>query len=170
MGREAASHVPTCPQIFGLAWSPDGQQLATVCKDGRLRIYEPRGSSEPLQVSRMAWGRPSDLVGVPAKPHMLYPNRKAQGPRGPVEPALCGCVTVTISWCQALTGEDSGIAIPIPRPQHPLPSPQDTHTPVKCAAAVPTLTYWMDGWVDRWMDGWMNGWMDEWVGGEWMVG
>ncbi|XP_043312091.1 coronin-7 isoform X1 [Cervus canadensis] len=36
-------------QIFGLAWSPDGQQLATVCKDGRLRIYEPRGSSEPLQ-------------------------------------------------------------------------------------------------------------------------
>ncbi|XP_070635661.1 coronin-7 isoform X5 [Bos indicus] len=36
-------------QIFGLAWSPDGQQLATVCKDGRLRIYEPRGSPEPLQ-------------------------------------------------------------------------------------------------------------------------
>ncbi|KAB0382844.1 hypothetical protein FD755_004761 [Muntiacus reevesi] len=36
-------------QIFGLAWSPDGQQLATVCKDGCLRIYEPRGSSEPLQ-------------------------------------------------------------------------------------------------------------------------
>lgn len=36
-------------QIFGLAWSPNGQQLATVCKDGRLRIYEPRGSPEPLQ-------------------------------------------------------------------------------------------------------------------------
>ncbi|XP_057603776.1 coronin-7 isoform X3 [Hippopotamus amphibius kiboko] len=36
-------------QIFGLAWSPNGQQLATVCKDGHLRIYEPRGGSEPLQ-------------------------------------------------------------------------------------------------------------------------
>uniref|UniRef100_K9J373 Coronin n=1 Tax=Desmodus rotundus TaxID=9430 RepID=K9J373_DESRO len=36
-------------QIFGLAWSPNGQQLATVCKDGRLRVYEPRSSPEPLQ-------------------------------------------------------------------------------------------------------------------------
>ncbi|XP_036885739.1 coronin-7 isoform X2 [Sturnira hondurensis] len=36
-------------QIFGLAWSPNGQQLATVCKDGRLRVYEPRSTPEPLQ-------------------------------------------------------------------------------------------------------------------------
>ncbi|XP_036776347.2 coronin-7 isoform X1 [Manis pentadactyla] len=36
-------------QIFGLAWSPDGQQLATLCKDGRLRVYEPRSGPEPLQ-------------------------------------------------------------------------------------------------------------------------
>ncbi|XP_077880678.1 coronin-7 isoform X5 [Ictidomys tridecemlineatus] len=36
-------------QIFGLAWSPDGQQLATVCKDGRVRVYEPRSGPEPLQ-------------------------------------------------------------------------------------------------------------------------
>uniref|UniRef100_A0A667IKL7 Coronin n=1 Tax=Lynx canadensis TaxID=61383 RepID=A0A667IKL7_LYNCA len=36
-------------QIFGLAWSPDGQHLATVCKDGHLRVYEPRGGPEPLQ-------------------------------------------------------------------------------------------------------------------------
>ncbi|XP_072798691.1 coronin-7 isoform X2 [Vicugna pacos] len=36
-------------QIFGLAWSPNGQQLATVCKDGHLRIYEPRSGPEPLQ-------------------------------------------------------------------------------------------------------------------------
>ncbi|XP_014444720.1 coronin-7 isoform X2 [Tupaia chinensis] len=36
-------------QIFGLAWSPDGQQLATVCKDGHVRVYEPRGGPEPLQ-------------------------------------------------------------------------------------------------------------------------
>ncbi|CAK6444740.1 unnamed protein product [Pipistrellus nathusii] len=36
-------------QIFGLAWSPKGQQLASVCKDGCLRVYEPRSSPEPLQ-------------------------------------------------------------------------------------------------------------------------
>ncbi|KAI1884438.1 hypothetical protein AGOR_G00226400 [Albula goreensis] len=36
-------------QIFGMAWSPDGQFLATVCKDGKVRIYDPRKSSEPTQ-------------------------------------------------------------------------------------------------------------------------
>lgn len=36
-------------QIFGLAWSPHGQQLASVCKDGCLRVYEPRSSPAPLQ-------------------------------------------------------------------------------------------------------------------------
>ncbi|KAK2097458.1 Coronin-7 [Saguinus oedipus] len=36
-------------QIFSLAWSPDGQQLATVCRDGRVRVYRPLSSPEPLQ-------------------------------------------------------------------------------------------------------------------------
>ncbi|XP_012503157.1 PREDICTED: coronin-7 [Propithecus coquereli] len=36
-------------QIFGLAWSPNGQQLATICKDGRVRVYDPRSGPEPLQ-------------------------------------------------------------------------------------------------------------------------
>uniref|UniRef100_A0A8C7HY68 Coronin n=1 Tax=Oncorhynchus kisutch TaxID=8019 RepID=A0A8C7HY68_ONCKI len=36
-------------QIFGMAWSPDGKLLATVCKDGKLRIYDPRKSAEPVQ-------------------------------------------------------------------------------------------------------------------------
>ncbi|KAL1778944.1 coronin-7 isoform X1 [Sigmodon hispidus] len=36
-------------QIFSLDWSPDGQQLATVCKDGHVRVYEPRSSPVPLQ-------------------------------------------------------------------------------------------------------------------------
>ncbi|XP_054861303.1 coronin-7-like isoform X1 [Amphiprion ocellaris] len=36
-------------QVFGLAWSPDGRLLATVCKDGKVRIYDPRKSSEPVQ-------------------------------------------------------------------------------------------------------------------------
>uniref|UniRef100_A0A673WFH8 Coronin n=1 Tax=Salmo trutta TaxID=8032 RepID=A0A673WFH8_SALTR len=36
-------------QIFGMAWSPDGKLLATVCKDGKLRIYDPRKSADPVQ-------------------------------------------------------------------------------------------------------------------------
>ncbi|XP_052535655.1 coronin-7-like isoform X3 [Tympanuchus pallidicinctus] len=36
-------------QIFSLAWSPDGRKLATVSKDGRLRLYEPRCSPQPQQ-------------------------------------------------------------------------------------------------------------------------
>lgn len=51
MQGEGASYALVCPQIFSLAWSPDGQQLATVCKDGHVRVYEPRSSPVPLQVS-----------------------------------------------------------------------------------------------------------------------
>lgn len=36
-------------QIFGMAWSPDGKLLATVCKDGKVRIYDPRKSDAPVQ-------------------------------------------------------------------------------------------------------------------------
>uniref|UniRef100_A0A7N6AWJ2 Coronin n=1 Tax=Anabas testudineus TaxID=64144 RepID=A0A7N6AWJ2_ANATE len=36
-------------QIFGMAWSPDGKLLATVCKDGKVRIYDPRKSTTPIQ-------------------------------------------------------------------------------------------------------------------------
>lgn len=51
-------------------------------------------------------------IGGLAESHVLYPNRKAQGLRGPVEPALSGCVMVTVCWCLALTGEDSGAIVP----------------------------------------------------------
>lgn len=44
-------------QIFSLAWSPDGKQLATVCKDGHVRVYEPRSSPLPLQVSMLDLGQ-----------------------------------------------------------------------------------------------------------------
>lgn len=74
--------MPTCPQIFGLAWSPDGRQLATVCKDGHLRIYEPRGSPEPLQVSRRGWGRPSDLGWGPSWASCTVSQQEGPGPEG----------------------------------------------------------------------------------------
>ncbi|XP_072224151.1 coronin-7 [Leuresthes tenuis] len=36
-------------QVFCMAWSPDGKFLATVCKDGKVRIYDPRKSTVPVQ-------------------------------------------------------------------------------------------------------------------------
>ncbi|XP_049878604.1 coronin-7 isoform X2 [Pectinophora gossypiella] len=36
-------------QIFAMDWSPCGEYLATVCKDGLVRIYKPRSSTEPLR-------------------------------------------------------------------------------------------------------------------------
>ncbi|CAH0591452.1 unnamed protein product [Chrysodeixis includens] len=34
-------------QIFALDWSPCGEYLATVCKDGLIRVYKPRSSTAP---------------------------------------------------------------------------------------------------------------------------
>ncbi|KAL0829587.1 hypothetical protein ABMA28_003097 [Loxostege sticticalis] len=36
-------------QIFSIDWSPCGEYLATVCRDGLVRIYKPRSSPEPLR-------------------------------------------------------------------------------------------------------------------------
>ncbi|ESO90597.1 hypothetical protein LOTGIDRAFT_163798 [Lottia gigantea] len=36
-------------QIFCCAWSPCGKYLATVCKDGQLRIYDPRNSLQAIR-------------------------------------------------------------------------------------------------------------------------
>lgn len=36
-------------QIFSFAWSPCGKYGATVSKDGKIRIYDPRKSSDPIR-------------------------------------------------------------------------------------------------------------------------
>lgn len=36
-------------QIFSLAWSPCGVFLATVSKDGKIRVYKPRSSDVPIR-------------------------------------------------------------------------------------------------------------------------
>lgn len=35
---------PHPDQVFGVAWSPCGSYIASVCKDGKVRIFEPRAS------------------------------------------------------------------------------------------------------------------------------
>ncbi|XP_063231894.1 coronin-7 [Bacillus rossius redtenbacheri] len=36
-------------QMFSLAWSPCGVYCATACKDGKLRVYKPRASPQPVR-------------------------------------------------------------------------------------------------------------------------
>jgi coronin-7 len=35
-------------QVFGLSWSPSGAQLATVSKDRKIRVYDPRQQTMPV--------------------------------------------------------------------------------------------------------------------------
>ncbi|MCJ8739482.1 hypothetical protein PDJAM_G00047780, partial [Pangasius djambal] len=48
-GREVKKLSGHQDQIFGMAWSPNGKFLATVCKDGKVRLFDPRKSIEPIQ-------------------------------------------------------------------------------------------------------------------------
>lgn len=36
-------------EIFCAEWSPNGKLLATVCKDGKVRIFDPRTSTQPIK-------------------------------------------------------------------------------------------------------------------------
>lgn len=103
------------PQIFSLAWSPDGKKLATVSKDGRLRLYEPRHSPQPQQVRSQRQGRDGEL-GVRAgacTPSSLRagrvtftPCRRVQVLRGAAEHAWFGFAAATTSWCPASIGKE----------------------------------------------------------------
>ena len=39
-------------QIFSFAWSPCGSKFTTACKDGKIRVYEPRSSTEPYATGK----------------------------------------------------------------------------------------------------------------------
>ena len=38
-------------QLFSAEWSGCGRYLATCCKDGKIRVYEPTGKSGPHPIS-----------------------------------------------------------------------------------------------------------------------
>ncbi|XP_055684554.1 coronin-7 isoform X2 [Lutzomyia longipalpis] len=60
-------------QIFSFAWSPCGVFGATVCRDGRLRVYNPRKSPEPIaegpgpvgtRGARVVWALDGEFIVV----------------------------------------------------------------------------------------------------------
>uniref|UniRef100_T1IM85 Coronin n=1 Tax=Strigamia maritima TaxID=126957 RepID=T1IM85_STRMM len=43
-------------QMFGLDWSPNGKCLATIAKDNKIRVYEPRSSAQPITTGTGTFG------------------------------------------------------------------------------------------------------------------
>lgn len=59
--------------LFGISWSPDGTLLATLCKDQKIRIFNPRESTNTIQEGsgpqgsrggRICWARNGRLLIV----------------------------------------------------------------------------------------------------------
>ncbi|KAM3966025.1 coronin [Aphomia sociella] len=59
-------------QIFAIDWSQSGEYLATVCKDGLVRIFEPRASTTELRSGRgPVGGRGARIVWALADTHLI---------------------------------------------------------------------------------------------------
>lgn len=70
-------------QVFGMSWSPDGKLLATVCKDGKVRIYDPRKSTAPVQEGPGPEGhRGARLVWVCDGKYLLVSGFDSRSERG----------------------------------------------------------------------------------------
>lgn len=70
-------------QVFGMAWSPDGKFLATVCKDGKVRIYDPRKSTAPIQEGAGPEGhRGARVVWVGDGKYLLVSGFDSRSERG----------------------------------------------------------------------------------------
>ncbi|XP_022608048.1 coronin-7-like [Seriola dumerili] len=70
-------------QVFGMAWSPDGKLLATVCKDGKVRIYDPRKSTTPVQEGPGPEGpRGARIVWVCEGKYLLVSGFDSRSERG----------------------------------------------------------------------------------------
>lgn len=93
-------------QIFSLAWSPDGQQLATVCKDGRVRVYEPLRGPEPLQVNKCIWA--ARHVGVASPKGSSWASCSVSPQEGPGPEGARGAriVWVCDGRCLLVSGFD----------------------------------------------------------------
>ncbi|XP_059061678.1 coronin-7-like [Achroia grisella] len=59
-------------QIFAIDWSQSGEYLATVCKDGLIRVFEPRASTEAIRSGKgPAGGRGARIVWALGDTHLV---------------------------------------------------------------------------------------------------